>query len=502
MEAIARGAANRSDSARMTANWAVWPVYLPRELSRMVALTRSKEASSSRVKFAADTGYDVFFICTSGAGCIMAGRAKNGQAGMRFDPLGNRGRRLFAPWRTACWLVVAGLLVGNAGCERAFYRKNADKEVAEVLADKDRYPDWKIENWHIYPDPRARFADPSDPDHPPKPPDDPASYDLSPNPQKPGKAGVARTEGTGYLELIAKWDKDNRERQAKRDAEENLKLQGDLPEPAAIPSLGALEADEDKDPGTVKWVSINGQKSSAAKADAPPKNAEEPPELGITLRDAIVEAKTPSSLDIKGRPAFLLTLDQAAELGMFNSREYQDQRENLYLAALPVTLERFSFTSQFFAAGEALRDYSGRDAVGGPANNWSANSGTGLSKVLPTGALLLLNFSNQTVFDFLNPKSTISTTSLNFSAVQPLLRGGGEAVALETLTQAERNLVYQIRTYARFRKQLYVEIASTNGGSINGSSFQPSGVLSNGGGSSGGLSGFRFSHPVLRVQST
>ena len=45
-----------------------------------------------------------------------------------------------------------------------------------------------------------------------------------------------------------------------------------------------------------------------------------------------------------------MTLDQAAELAMFNSREYQDQRENLYLAALPVTQERFSFMAQFFAA--------------------------------------------------------------------------------------------------------------------------------------------------------
>ncbi len=387
-------------------------------------------------------------------------------------------------------VAACGLLTYNAGCSRSFYRKNADKEVAEVLADKDKYADWKIENWHVYPDPRARFADPSDPDHPPKPPDDPASYDLSPNPQKPGKAGVARIEGTGYLELIAKWDKENRERRAQREAEENLQAIRNAPEPPAIPDLTTLDAADNSEPGAVKWISVSGQPPSAAKADAATKTVDETLAGGPTIRDAIVEAKTKSSLDISGRPAYLMTLDQAAELAMFNSREYQDQRENLYLAALPVTLERFSFTSQFFAAGEALREYSGQQAIGGPANNWSVNSGTGLSKVLPTGALLLLNFSNQTVFDFLSPKSTVSTTSLNFSAVQPLLRGGGEAVALESLTQAERNLLYQIRTFARFRKQLYVEIASTNGGSINGSQFQPSGVLSNGGGgSSGGLTG-------------
>jgi hypothetical protein len=136
---------------------------------------------------------------------------------------------------------------------------------------------------------------------------------------------------------------------------------------------------------------------------------------------------------------------------------------------------------QFFAAQSATRAYAGRTSPQGPANNWSLNNGIGFSKILPTGALLLLNFTNQTVFDFVNPKHTLSVSNLNFDAIQPLLRGGGEAVALESLTQAERNLLYAIRNFARFRKELYVEIASQSGGSISGSTFQPSGVLSNNG---------------------
>src|SRR5262249_48716911 len=88
------------------------------------------------------------------------------------------------------------------------------------------YPAWAIENWHVYPDPRARFGDPSDPDHPPMPPDDPAAYDLSPNPQKPCKAGIARIEGKGYLELLGQWDRENRERLAKEEEEEKRKEEG------------------------------------------------------------------------------------------------------------------------------------------------------------------------------------------------------------------------------------------------------------------------------------
>src|SRR6516162_8547885 len=122
-------------------------------------------------------------------------------------------RKLLSAWRPALNLALAAGLLGEAsGCSRRFYRKQADKEVEQVLAQKDKYPAWKIENWWVYPHPLARFADNTKPDRPPMPPDDPAAYDLSPNPQKPGHAGVARVEGSGYLDLIAAWDKENRAR--------------------------------------------------------------------------------------------------------------------------------------------------------------------------------------------------------------------------------------------------------------------------------------------------
>src|SRR5262249_10824106 len=160
----------------------------------------------------------------------------------------------------------------------------------------------------------------------------------------------------------------------------------------------------------------------AAVSIGPPEGMTKTPAAPAPPRDAITEAKAPSLIDITGRPTYLLTLDQAAELAMFNSREYQDQRENLYLAALPVTLERFALSSQFFAAFEAIRAYTGRGTPQGQTNTWTLNSGFGISKILPTGALLLFNLANQTVFDFISPKKTTSVTTLRFDAIQPLLR--------------------------------------------------------------------------------
>ena len=44
-----------------------------------------------------------------------------------------------------CILLGALTAAGN-GCTRPFYRRQADKEVNEVLAEKDRYPNWAIEH--------------------------------------------------------------------------------------------------------------------------------------------------------------------------------------------------------------------------------------------------------------------------------------------------------------------------------------------------------------------
>src|SRR5262249_30356145 len=161
--------------------------------------------------------------------------------------------------------------------------------------EKNQVPGAPIEQYHVYPDPRARFADPTCPDRPPMPPDDPAAHDLSPNPQKAGKAGVARIEEKGYMKLLAEWDAENRAEAAASGKTEKDKAGG----------YGADKPDEKKAPGETTSDSFTTSLSSKAGPDAP-------------------------------RP-FRLKMEQAVELGLINSREYQDAREDLYLTSLPVT---------------------------------------------------------------------------------------------------------------------------------------------------------------------
>jgi hypothetical protein len=132
-----------------------------------------------------------------------------------------------------------------------------------------------------------------------------------------------------------------------------------------------------------------------------------------------------------------------------------------------VTQQRFNFAYQFAAMEDFIRRWAGPLAPGGEQNNWTANSTFSFRKMFSTGALLTFNFFNDTVWNFLNPKGTNSVSTINLNFMQPFLRGGGKAVTLEPLTQAERNLLYVIRAYARFREQFYVNVAI--GSSLPGS---------------------------------
>ncbi len=66
---------------------------------------------------------------------------------------------------------------------------------------------------------------------------------------------------------------------------------------------------------------------------------------------------------------FLLKMDQAIELGVINSPLYQTFREGLYLAALPVTQQRFNFAYQWAATSDWFRQYAGPLSDVGPENN-------------------------------------------------------------------------------------------------------------------------------------
>src|SRR5271157_6053982 len=186
---------------------------------------------------------------------------------------------------------------------------------------------------------------------------------------------------------------------------------------------------------------------------------------------------------------YVITLQQSFTLALINARIYQLQLEDLYNAALTVALQRFQFEPQFYAGMSPLTSptigpggssvgfpgvspinqflYQTRSAPGGQISSLSLGEVAGVGKLLNSGGQLLMGFANQVVFNFVgkNPIQPTVQSSLPLTFMQPFLREAGRAVVLENLTQAERTLLYQVRTFAQFRQQFIVDMLT--GGTIS-----------------------------------
>jgi len=209
---------------------------------------------------------------------------------------------------------------------------------------------------------------------------------------------------------------------------------------------------------------------------------------------------------------YVMSLEKALEIAVRNSRTYQSEKEILYLAALSLTLDRHRFGPRFAAGARA--DYAWDTTVGQGPSDWASHTAgaraiaTGIDSLTGTPADLLNAYASlvenggqllgadatQQVIDHERSVSgqtqigmshlfrggglfalsltsnflrfltgdpgtaTASTLAATFS--QPLLAGRGAKIAAESLTQAERDVLYALRDYTRFRKVYIVRIVN------------------------------------------
>ena len=153
-------------------------------------------------------------------------------------------------------------------------------------------------------------------------------------------------------------------------------------------------------------------------------------------------------------PDGVLTLPQAVAMATAHNRQYQLEKELLYVQALDLDLIQHQYEPNPF--GTAILGYGeeGADrATGG-------NIGAGFNQLLASGAQISAKVGVAWA-DMVTGNVRSGLSSILAAAItQPLLRGSGRKVALENLTQAERNVLYQIRTFNRFRKTFVVSVIS------------------------------------------
>ncbi|MHC4406503.1 MAG: hypothetical protein ACYTG0_43315, partial [Planctomycetota bacterium] len=171
--------------------------------------------------------------------------------------------------------------------------------------------------------------------------------------------------------------------------------------------------------------------------------------------------RLPDYVDLTDDGAVMLSVDSAIRLAYVNSPNYQDQLETLYLSALDVSTERFRFDVRFFGGNYTTYFHSGRlrDVREGEINRLTTDTDFQLRRQFATAGELLVGFANSFVWQFTGTDTSFTTSFLNFSLVQPLLRGAGQDVALEQLTIAERTLLSNLRALTRYRQGLYTRVA-------------------------------------------
>ena len=150
----------------------------------------------------------------------------------------------------------------------------------------------------------------------------------------------------------------------------------------------------------------------------------------------------------------VLTLPQAVALATAQNHEYQTQKEELYIKALDLRLTRHEFEYQFFGGAGGEYDADRNDEVVG------AESNIGFNRLLAGGTRISTELAAAWI-DVLSGNLQGGLSSiLSATVTQPLLRGSDRKVVLENLTQAERDTLYQVRSFNRFRKTFVVLVIS------------------------------------------
>jgi len=194
-----------------------------------------------------------------------------------------------------------------------------------------------------------------------------------------------------------------------------------------------------------KWQDDFGQKTNYTVSDY---NDPESPN-NVEIADIIPESG-------------VINLQQAVEIATKFNRQYQSQKESLYLSALDLTLTRHQYARQWFGTidGSYVDDKSTGEGRDYDDVSIDASGGVDQQSLLLDGVLFNVGIAiDWTRFLTGDPRTTLGSV-LSGDVAVPLLGAGAGKVRQENLTQAERNVLYRIRSFNRYRKTFVVGIIS------------------------------------------
>lgn len=154
----------------------------------------------------------------------------------------------------------------------------------------------------------------------------------------------------------------------------------------------------------------------------------------------------------------VLTLADCLRVGARNSAAYQDRKEQVFRAALALDLEQHAFEASY--AG-LLSGGLSDDRSSDPAETQATGSaGAGFTRRLKNGATLSTKITLDVVKLLTGDRDSSLGLLADATVTIPLMKDAGREVATESLTQAERDLVYELLRFERYKADFAVGVAS------------------------------------------
>ncbi len=428
------------------------------------------------------------------------------------------------------WLLLLALLVlSDAGCSRTRYRVAADRDAYCIVQEKSAQITEPVAiNYTVRPDPRSRFYDPTNPDCPQLPSPHPVlnSYELPllasdsgncqpncgcmvdanvlvgtqdlkpnasfssntlPNAVSHALAGTTNLSKTAAIPVVPASFTYN----SQIDEASQLKLVEPVPATPTdlqAPNLNGnvplkqvptsdeapqitqetTPSNDNKDDSSDKSSSNNGGSANSNSFYRPiPQQAwQSIPESCLSrmlefssIRTEYAQSFPEADLSNLNSGEKRLTLANLMELANINSREYQVAKESLFRASLALTAERYQYDLNPLQFGNGTAtNYRHTRNNGATVNSLAIPSGVGVQKQLASAGQFLATFANSVVLTFNGPSGFATDVSSNlvFDFQQTVFQ---RDVQFEQLTRNEREVVYAMRDYLRFRKQLFRDVS-------------------------------------------
>ena len=351
------------------------------------------------------------------------------------------------------------------GCTRTKYRTAADRDTYRIVQEKSAFLGERVSaDYSVKPDPRSRFYDPTNPDCPQLPVPRSVLNDYS--------LPELATDAPSSLQTeVAIGTNGNQQSDEPQSAPSNLYPESGVVQ-ASFQSETVMLLSDDKNPilgakGAEPESASRNDSVSINKVTIPSQAWEVLPRSCLdrmlefeSLRQEFAQTYANSKRDASMNQVRRLTLANLMELATINSRDYQARKEVLFRSALTLTRQRYQYELNPSPFGNgAAANYRNVQNNGVTENQLAVPSGVGVEKTLATGGEFLARFANSVVLTFNGPTGFAADvgSEMIFDFQQTVFQ---RDVRFESLTRAERDVIYATRDYLRFRKQLFRDISS------------------------------------------